>query len=111
MTAPATEPRTARSGSSLTPDAARAPGHRKDFQPGFSPVLIECATKQQLAAFRTDRFGSDSNIERNLITAAVRLVLDDQTRHEAWLRLTAELCREDVLRTSAARSGHTQRQP
>lgn len=111
MSAPATEHHAARPGSPLNPDPARAPGHRKDFQPGFSPVLIECGTKQQLANFRTDRFGSDSNIERNLITAAVRLVLADQAMHEAWLNLTAELCREDVLRTSAARSGHPKRQP
>jgi len=71
------------------------PTHR-DYQPGYEPVLVRADTRAMLRAFRIRHFGSDSHIERCMVSAALSLVLSEPALQHRLLEGMKEAVRADI---------------
>lgn len=68
----------------------------KDYQPGYSPALVRTDIKDKLREFRMQFFGTDSHVERCLITAALNVMLHHDEFRDVWLAAFKDACRADI---------------
>lgn len=78
-------------------DSCPPANRQKGYQPGYSTVLIQAATKDALRAYRLHAFGTDTHIERCLVTAAVELLLKDKSLHDRWFEAFRDVVQTDML--------------
>lgn len=86
------------------PSTDRQRSKEKDFHFGYSPVLLRTELKDELKRFRREQgFGHESHIERCLLSAAVEMLLNEQSLHQRWVEMLAEATRKDVFLVSQGR--------
>ena len=69
---------------------------QKEYQPGYTNVLIQAETKEDLRAFRLRELGSDTHVERCLVTAALELLIEDESLHDRWLDVFRSVVQVDM---------------
>lgn len=81
--------------------SSRGPHRSRDFQPGYSIVLLRTDLKERFRQFRLEMGLIESHYERCLISAGIEMLMSDESMRQSWMNNLAEAAREDaVLATS-----------
>lgn len=80
----------------ITGQTARPP---KTFVQGYQPVLVLQELKEGLKSYRIRRNLMDSHMERTLVSAALKLVMNSPDLQERWQEAHAEVLLKDSVVT------------